>query len=657
MPATARPIPPATTSSSPSTSPATGNFRVDITLNASDPRDDFDVFLYGPDGEEVDSSTNGGTPPEVVSIAGSDLVDGATYEVRVLPWLVRPGSTYNAVARMRSVATTTGSPDPNSVLWGYNPDAAEVVADAPLRVVLVGFGANEVDAAKLTGIIPDSQRPGVLNTRYDTAGGASPSRCAPVLGGNWGLINHGRCYYEAGSPYLVPWQFNWKTQVIRAPAAFEQALFAQMSATSTTGKLSDSYQRYLEQYSLRRGVYRGADKLVTPNSDVRFIDAEKVEDWIAKNSRQYLGFDLGWRSYEDPGTKPGYTVFVLNTWDSAAAKQILKPEHEYHTWKVTRIDPDTGMDEGIDWARVWGGRYREMILDLGAAPNPYEAESWGNNGDSVGGSASFDPPLWEYRANAERVVVPTEVADPNTTNSAISPGRTWTKADLEFNIARFVNEAASFRFAHTYLYEPRPQTGKYFLSNNIWHDFNSLQPWESDLKKLFNEEAVLAGLRTLVPYFSFGGDTEYKKLALTGSRPGDDRRGEAPGDDIAGASFTTMYTVTAMNYLDAPERRARFYRGGSCATTVPNLNVVVEKHYAWSLPVIVAGIATNRAGVPWGFLASVNDATKWSGADVNEATKAAHPDQFSGTSRTRRSTSCRTTSGSPTRTTRSVRRR
>jgi hypothetical protein len=77
-----------------------------------------------------------------------------------------------------------------------------------------------------------------------------------------------------------------------------------------------------------------------------------------------------------------------------------------------------------------------------------------------------------------------------------------------------------------------------------------------------------------------------------------------------------MNTASMMGYIDAnPER---FLRGGACATTIPTIQVVVPGHYAWALP-IASGIATNRNGVPWGFLNAVNDVTKWNGADKDDS--------------------------------------
>ena len=61
---------------------------------------------------------------------------------------------------------------------------------------------------------------------------------------------------------------------------------------------------------------------------------------------------------------------------------------------------------------------------------------------------------------------------------------------------------------------------------------------------------------------------------------------------------------------------------------MPAINVVAEKHYAWALP-IAAGIATNRNGVPWGYLGSVNDVFKSPSSDRDQSMAFAHP-QVSG---------------------------
>jgi hypothetical protein len=80
-----------------------------------------------------------------------------------------------------------------------------------------------------------------------------------------------------------------------------------------------------------------------------------------------------------------------------------------------------------------------------------------------------------------------------------------------------------------------------------------------------------------------------------------------------------------MTHID---NHTHLYRGSACYTTVPAINVVAEKHYAWALPV-AAGIATNRNGVPWGYLGSVNDVFKSPESDRDQSMAFAHP-QVSG---------------------------
>ncbi|HKP17557.1 MAG TPA: hypothetical protein VJT84_03695 [Gaiellaceae bacterium] len=524
-----------------------------------------------------------------------------------------------------------------SLTYTYDETSAVSTADVPIRVVLVGFEKGQIDEQKLINQIPTDQRPGVL-TPYDENEADESDECGVFIGGNM-LLNHGRCYYEGGSkPYFVPIEYRWKPSVVYAPTAFTTALFQQMMANSKTGDFhGTTYRPFLEAYNATRGSYRGEGNDVPAGAPVRFFDAEKTETWLAQNSLRYLGFELGPRGGTKllgPGKKPGYTIFLLNTWSSPEALSILKPQHEYHTLLVDRTDPDVSDFAGIDWGRVWGGNYREVFWDLGAAPNPYESQTWGNRGRDAVGSAAFDPPLWEYDNGAPRVTGTGDFNDPYSPN----PTFTWDKTWLEYNLGRFAVEAISYRFLHSYLYEPRPSVGRYFLSSNIWHDSYADNPWLSDLKKLYNEEKVLEGLRTLVPYFSFTGDTHYQYLQTLDAdqamiqqakQDGGDPAATAAGNPLGSVPFTAMHTQTAMDYLDA--NKERFERGGACYTTIPDIEVVVEKHYAWALPVIVGGIATNNNGVPWGFLASVNDIFKTAQADQDQGPiHAAHPDALGG---------------------------
>jgi hypothetical protein len=584
--------------------PATGTYTVDVAVAADAQGGDYDLYVYGPDGRRVASSaTESGN--EKVTLTNPAA---GRYRVGVVAWLVPLGGTYSGSATLNAAATVTPSRD--SVLWNYDASAPQAKVEVPLRVVMVGFKPGEFDAAKILGEVPSFQRPGVLIPR-----GTSP---APD---------------QAATPYLVPYEYQWRPQLVYASDAFADGLFAAMRQSSTTGDYSNPATRaFLERYNAARGVYRGTGKQVPANAPMRFVNGEAVEDWIAANSSSYLGFDFAARG-KGPGRNPGYTVFVLNTWDAPQAVEQLQPEHEYHVFKINRVDPDTKDFDGIDWARVWGGRYRFMMVDLGAAPNPYEAETWGNrNRTAAWGSANYDPPLWEYRATAPRPV--TLVNHSEGWEQALTPGANWDHDQLQFMLGRTVNQAVSFRFLHSYLYEPWPGTGQFYLSDNVWHDKFADVPWPSDLTKLYDQGTVIRGLSTLTPYFTFTGDVKFQYLSDAGgggdfaADQGMLQQAKADGDDIAGTPFTAMHTPTAMDYFDATPRLAR--RGAPCYTSVPGLSVVVEKHYAWALPLIVAGIAPNRDGVPFGYLNSVSDVTKSSHADRDPALEAVHPQAFSG---------------------------
>jgi len=606
--------------------PAAGNYGVEISVTIPNSGDDWDLFVDGPDGSSVGSSSNGSGSTETVQLNNPAA---GTYSVFVNPWLVNPGGTYAGKATM-TVGKVYPPSGTGSVLYDYDAAAPQAKLEVPLRVVMVGFKPGEVDASKVLGEIPNFQRPGVLIPRGTNPGADGH----PLLVGNETLINHGRAYYNSASPFLVPYEYTWKPQLIYAPDSFTDGLLGAMASNSTTGEFARSGNRqYVEMYNATRGVYRGADNQVAPNAPVRFVDGEKLEDWIAGNSQSMLGWSSGPKGgngKKAAGVNPGYTVYVINSWDSPQAKSRLKPEHEYHVFKINRTDPDTNEFDGIDWARVWGGHYRFMMVDLGAAPNPYESETWANRNRTTYGSANYDPPLWEYRANAPRPVTlingPTQGVE-----QAVTPGATWDTNQLNFMLGRDVNEATSFRFLHSYLYEPQPATGQYWFSDNVWHDAKATLPWASDLSKLYNQDVVLAGLRTLTPYLTFAGDVKFQYLQQGGADFTADQamldQAKQDGDDIAGAPGTAMHTNTAMDYLDA--HASRFERGGACYTTVPAINVVAEKHYAWALA-IAAGIATNRNGVPWGYLGSVNDLFKSASSDQDQTLRMAHPPTATG---------------------------
>lgn len=554
-----------------------------------------------------------------------DIAAGA-YTVRVHNGALTPLATYTAVATL-----TPGPPpfDPatapaDTVLYDFDEDSPVASVEVPLRVVMVGFEDGSVDPDTVLGEIPDYQRVGSL---YEYGGGIRSGDDGLTGQGVETLLNHGRIFYDEDEPFVLPIEYRWQPELVYAPHDFTRGLFEAMVANSTTGDYANPALRaYLELYNATRGsLYRfvasgDPGQIVPPMAPVRMVDGEATEDWIVTEGADMLGFPVG----RDPG-EPGYTVFVLNTWDAPEASVF--PAGEYHVFRIDRTDPDRGDFDGIDWARVWGGRYRFMMVDAGAAPNAYESETWGNRTRSALGSALYDPPLWEHRAGAPRPVTAIDLFNGSEgIDSAISPGETWDEEAFEYVLARTVNEAINYRFFHAYLYEPRPGTGRFFLSDNVWHDATTL--YQSDLELLYHQQAALEGLRSLTPYFEFEGDVRYEYLSESGEHPeyADDQaaldQSKLDGDDVAGAPLASMHTNTMMDYIDSDPDR--FLRGGACATTVPTIQVVVPGHFAWALP-IAAGIATNREGVPWGFLNSVNDVTKWNGADKDQTLVLAHP--------------------------------
>jgi hypothetical protein len=58
----------------------------------------------------------------------------------------------------------------------------------------------------------------------------------------------------------------------------------------------------------------------------------------------------------------------------------------------------------------------------------------------------------------------------------VTPGEKWDTSQLNFMLGPTVGQAASFRFMHSYLYEPWRGTGRFWFSENVWHDANAELP-------------------------------------------------------------------------------------------------------------------------------------------------------------------------------------
>ena len=153
--------------------PATGNYTVEITTTPSSEGDDYDLYVYGPSGADASAARR---RRAATRRSSSRTRPAGTYSVSTLAWLVTPGGTYSGKATL-SVATAPPPADTGSVLYPYDPTAAQATVEVPLRVVAVGFAPGELDEAKVLGQIPNYQRPGVLIPR----GQDSQRRPVPAL--------------------------------------------------------------------------------------------------------------------------------------------------------------------------------------------------------------------------------------------------------------------------------------------------------------------------------------------------------------------------------------------------------------------------------------------------------------------------------------------
>ncbi len=85
-----------------------------VSIKSEMEGDDYDLYVYYPDGTEAGRSANAG-PVESVVIEHNGLHGTGPYQVRVLPFEVASGSTYHAIARPTSEQTVEAE-DPNVCL-------------------------------------------------------------------------------------------------------------------------------------------------------------------------------------------------------------------------------------------------------------------------------------------------------------------------------------------------------------------------------------------------------------------------------------------------------------------------------------------------------------------------------------------------------------
>ena len=269
---------------------------------------------------------------------------------------------------------------------------------------------------------------------------------------------------------------------------------------------------------------------------------------------------------------------------------------------------------------------------MGAAPNPYESQTWGNRRRDPFGSDAFDPPLWEYENGAvrdhrhrrpQRSVLADAHLHVGHELAELQPGRLRRRSDVVPLPPLVPVRAAA---------ERRPLLPlEQHLATTL-----STAPWPRTCRSSSTRRRCSRAW-TLVPYFTFTGDTEYEYLGTLDAdqaissgeaerrRPCRDR-GRQPrrqravhGDahtDLDGLSRRRQGEVRARRRLlhDDPGSRGRRREALRVGPAADRRRV-----------------ATNNGGVPWGFLASVNDVFKTAQADEDMGPlHALHPDILGG---------------------------
>ncbi len=564
-------------------------------------------------------------PPGTDETLSFPVADGATYIVRVISKSGIP-TEYAAGLWLRNIAgTNTGIArrlkydKPNAC--GDIPKKTGKVADplppcyfkvkVPINIVYVGFDRQEVDLYRpeTMGVLPpdanqDPRAPRIKPVVLDES-----------LPGGRGLVARegGEQVRELtlaeGSKIAhLPYAYEYEYRTIVADEKYSRALFAAAKAATTPGEYANAGDRaYLESYNARAAALRRTHP-VAPGANVDFIDATRLEDWIATHPPKGITFDL---------RKPaaGYTYFVLDTYRPAYAAQYFNLDR-YHHFRVmndlTR-DPDTKQQHGFDWARVWGGRYRFLMLDTGAAPNSFEgstqhpASSYRTAFD--GDSAVMDPPVWEYAGCTD----PVDCGD-------LLP-------DFYRRIGENVLSAIFMRFTRSFASRPRG-ADRVLLASQTWHDADAYAPWPTRIDKLYDHALVARRLRELLPATSI--DTSARTRFLTAEDIEQDALTDGRMQGRTRLPAADASSVDAvMRLIDT--RRSSFAPVKPGTMSIPIVNVVHPKATAWSGAGPDGSVIGDLGPDPWGLLNGINDLTKAPAAtgqvrDASGATHSALPD-------------------------------
>ncbi|HEX9695187.1 MAG TPA: PPC domain-containing protein [Actinomycetota bacterium] len=575
--------------------------RVTIWIHWETPED---LALAVTDGKQTtyaSSDEQAGTD-EIVSF---DVANGATYTVEVYakagaPTGVRPQYEATAWVRHADGINTTkranatlkfvkpnvcGDPnyrvDANGSRVYEPPPPCYMKLKMPINVVFVGFDKAEVDAHKpdVAGQFPDPDpraqlvKP-IVENESRTGGGVPLAR-------NGGSQVRQAAMLQGSAMSYLPWAYDFgEPNIVVTDEAWTRRLFGAAKAATTSGEYAHPWDRaYLESYNGRAAALR-RDHPVVPGSPVDFIDAMKVEDWIAKNPPKGLKFNPA-------DSALGFTYFVIDTYRPSYAGEYFNVDR-YHNFRVMNsltTDPDTGEQRGFDWGRVWGGRYRFLMLDVGAAPNSFEGSTPVNGATyrvaGGGDSALLDPPVWEYA------------------NCAAIDCRDLLPIMYQ-RIGENALSALYTRFARGYATRPRA-TDLYLLSSNTWTDANAV----TDAPPRYDAKRVAASVYDLMRYTRVVPFTRAKTLhAGDAEQEALDAARMQSAARLPSGTGADPHPVMRMMLRD----RAAYAPKIPGSISIPIVNALLPGATSWNGADADGSLLADLGGDPWGLVQSISDA-------------------------------------------------
>ncbi|MBC7373548.1 MAG: hypothetical protein H7323_06115 [Frankiales bacterium] len=559
------------------------------------------------------------------------------------------------------------------------------------NIVFVNRRWTKQEIATFRDAMPTQYQPAVLTKQ-------GPDGCGNQTGLEDTVVNWATVGFCGSKPYFEPVKYTIDYRFLEADTTWTADLFAAMQKVTTkdqpfsvlpgAGSSRQTQGDYVSSYDASRGkANRGPSAVVSNPSLGDSVDAFKTEDWIfgsrttPKYARSFTDLATGKRvssafitpdkaGYFDPFyTKKGFkdldrapqgpdtsmSFFVLDTFNGELAAKYFRP-NAYHYFDVSKnmIDPDTGDADGPNYSRVWGGRYRFFMHDLGAGPNNFETSD-GFLSRVPSGSADApdgDPPVWDYDNDPQ-----------------------W-QGQLAARTARDAKAMLLSRLLGSYLYRPVP-ADVYFLANNNWVDCYSNPECSpdgisyTDLHKSFKSAYVEKNLAAALPGTTFTTERSNPKLKTfrylgcakdraianpdpntAGLQPAGGPSATPPyvivpdpncvgkksdpyqealefaksrGDIVAGGvNDATVNTETFRAFVEA--NRAGIAPQPPGQFTLTNVSVVFPGASTWALPAIVGGIAL---GTPnneaWGILNNLNDRFKGTSGTVCAKSKPFAP--------------------------------